>query len=82
MGGDNIQYTNTSFNADKPSLSPSSLDLSGGTPLTLPMAGFKKGGKVKKMASGGAVGGSNKSEKSDGVRGWGIARGARKAKIY
>jgi hypothetical protein len=33
-------------------------------------AGMKKGGKVKKMASGG------------GVKGWGIARGSRKAKTY
>lgn len=31
---------------------------------------YKKGGKVKKMASGG------------GVKGWGIARGSRKAKTY
>jgi hypothetical protein len=33
-------------------------------------AAYKKGGKVKKMASGG------------GVKGWGIARGSRKAKTY
>jgi hypothetical protein len=36
---------------------------------------MKRGGKVKKMASGGKT--------SDaGAKGWGMARGARKAKIY
>ena len=37
-------------------------------------SGMKRGGKVKKMASGGKA--------DSGVRGWGIARGARKAKNY
>jgi hypothetical protein len=35
---------------------------------------YKRGGKVKKMESGGKTEG--------GVRGWGLARGARKAKVY
>jgi hypothetical protein len=38
--------------------------------------GLKKGGKVKKMASGGTA------SKVSGVKGWGIARGSRKAKNY
>jgi membrane protein involved in colicin uptake len=40
--------------------------------------GMKRGGKVKKMAAGG----STSESKSSGVKGWGIARGARKAKMY
>ena len=40
--------------------------------------GMKRGGKVKKMAAGG----STSESKSGGVKGWGIARGARKAKMY
>jgi hypothetical protein len=37
---------------------------------------YKKGGKVKKMASGGST------SKGASVKGWGIARGARTAKTY
>jgi hypothetical protein len=37
---------------------------------------YKKGGAVKKMASGGST------SKGSGVKGWGIARGARTAKTY
>jgi len=37
---------------------------------------YKKGGAVKKMASGGST------SKGSGVKGWGIARGSRAAKTY
>jgi len=50
------------------------IDTSNINPKTL--LPYKKGGAVKKMASGGST------SKGSGVKGWGIARGARKAQTY